>query len=139
MSQDVELILVRGLPGSGKSTFARKYYSHYAHFEADMFFEQKGRYVPALIGKAHEWCQHQTLKALQARQSVVVSNTATRRWELAPYLEIAAKTGAKVKVVKCVGKFCNIHNVPVRTLEDMRKRWEDVEGETVYNPHDEVG
>ena len=38
-----ELVLVRGLPGSGKSTYARSL--GYPNFEADMFFIKDGKYV----------------------------------------------------------------------------------------------
>jgi len=37
-----ELILVRGLPGSGKSTFAKSLGG--VHIETDMFFIQDGEY-----------------------------------------------------------------------------------------------
>jgi tRNA uridine 5-carbamoylmethylation protein Kti12 len=38
----MKLILIRGLPGSGKSTIAREYVKQgYHHFEADMYFEKK--------------------------------------------------------------------------------------------------
>jgi adenylate kinase family enzyme len=34
------LIIIRGLPGSGKSTFAKSYFNGYIHLEADMYFVQ---------------------------------------------------------------------------------------------------
>jgi hypothetical protein len=38
------LIIVRGIAGSGKTTFVKKTFPEAAHYEADMFFEQKGEY-----------------------------------------------------------------------------------------------
>ncbi len=40
------LILIRGLPGSGKTTFAKELASTFGvkHYEADMFFEVDGVY-----------------------------------------------------------------------------------------------
>lgn len=42
-----DLFIIRGLPGSGKSMFARTIASSMddtVHFEADMFFERDGEY-----------------------------------------------------------------------------------------------
>ena len=52
------LILVRGIPGSGKSTFARSLGG--VHYEADMFFlDEMSNYVfdVTKIKDAHSWCQ----------------------------------------------------------------------------------
>jgi ABC-type proline/glycine betaine transport system ATPase subunit len=46
--------LIRGLPGSGKSTMA-KLMDGFVHFEADMYFEVGGEFVydPANVSKVH--------------------------------------------------------------------------------------
>jgi len=50
-----ELLIVRGLPGSGKTVMAKKM-TGYVHLEADMYFEVNGKYEydRAKVGKAHE-------------------------------------------------------------------------------------
>ena len=53
------LVLLRGLPGSGKS-----YLGHYiwtSVFEADKYFEQDGEYKfdPSKLKEAHQWCKDQ--------------------------------------------------------------------------------
>ena len=56
------LILVRGIPGSGKSTFANLIWNSYAICEADKFFYDKdGNYNfdPSKLKQAHEWCQNE--------------------------------------------------------------------------------
>ncbi len=70
------LTLVRGLPGTGKSTYAKTLDAILV--EADQFFIDKNdnyQYDPALIKNAHAWCQLETKRLLRAGFDVVVANT----------------------------------------------------------------
>lgn len=118
-----ELILIRGLPGSGKSTIAKDLaLVGFEHFEADMFFVVNGqyRYEGTRIRDAHSWCQKMTRQALATGKKVVVSNTFTQLREMEPYLSL---TGS-VRVVEAQGKWQNTHGVPIEMLERMAQRWE---------------
>lgn len=124
----MELILIRGLPGSGKSTMARAMTTH-EHYEADMFFigsDGVYRYDPKKIKNAHEWCQRETFKALANGKNVVVSNTFTRRFEIEPYFEMAVAFGIQPKILEATGNWPNVHGVPVEIIEKMRQRWENL-------------
>ena len=118
-----ELIIIRGITGSGKTTLAKAEYPQHAHFEADMFFIKDGEYKFDIkkLGSAHKWCQAQVKDSLDAGMDVVVANTFTRKWEMKPYLEM----GHSVKVVVAKGEFPNTHGVPQAVIENMKKRWED--------------
>lgn len=62
-----ELVLIHGLPDSGKTTIARELASNgFEHFEADMFFTIDGvyRYDASCVREAHAWCQKMTRQAL---------------------------------------------------------------------------
>lgn len=122
------LILVRGLPGSGKSMLADKLVPTMAqrHYEADQYFMVDGvyRFDITKIGKAHEWCQNKTKRSLCEGFSVVVSNTFTTARELQPYFDIAKSMGGVPQVILCQGQWGNTHNVPQDTLERMKARFE---------------
>jgi len=83
------LFLVRGIPGSGKSTFAKHIWNEYAICEADKFFHNKetGEYNfdASRLKEAHEWCRNEVETKMKDHQvnpqyypEIVVSNTFTQ-------------------------------------------------------------
>lgn len=118
----MKITLIRGVPGSGKTTLAKTLSTH--HFEADMFFDMNGGYNPQKIKAAHLWCQGKAFAALAEGHHVVVSNTFTRRWEMEPYIKAAKTVGAEVEEIICTGTWPNVHGVPPEKVEQMRERFE---------------
>lgn len=123
------LMLIRGLPGSGKTTVAKKMMlDGYVHVEADMFFEDEYdnyHFDPTRIKEAHEWCQDLTEEYMECGLDVVVSNTFTMRWEMDPYMKLADKYDYDVIVRVERGEYKNIHNVPQEVIDRMKARWEE--------------
>lgn len=119
------LVLIRGMPGSGKSTMA-KALTGFCHYEADQYFQTKDGYDfdKALIKTAHKKCQYNTRNALQDGYSVVVSNTFTQHWEMQPYWDMAKEFNIPCHEMTCHGNFQNVHNVPQSVIEAMQNRWE---------------
>lgn len=126
MSASLKLILIRGLPGSGKSTRARSLDAF--HVEADMYFvNSDGDYCfdPALLPKAHEWCQNRAEDALKQGNDVVVSNTFVKRWEMKAYRNMARRHGAELVIEVCREQYGNIHGVPESVVKRMKKEWQE--------------
>ena len=124
------LILLRGLPGSGKSTFAKTLVNKdYCHKEADMFFvDSEGNYKfePSKIKDAHRWCQEEVDFLMKYEHSpLVVSNTFTQEWEMDAYYQLAEKYGYTVFSVIIENRHngINEHGVPDEKLEQMRARF----------------
>jgi tRNA uridine 5-carbamoylmethylation protein Kti12 len=127
---DLRLILVRGLPGSGKSTIAKTIAQDgtIKHLETDMYWInlKTGEYEFDMnhLADAHEWCQNNTAMWLGMGTSIVVSNTFTTKRELYPYFTIAKVYGIVPQVILAQNQFDNVHNVPQAVLDRMKDRFE---------------
>lgn len=127
------LTILRGCPGSGKSTKAQEIISNNPgtlHYEADMFFEKNGvyKYVASEIGNAHIWCQNQVTRGLQDGHSVIVSNTFTKLKEFSYYIRTAQRMGIPYEVIHMTGNFKNIHGTPDEVIQRMKDHFQP------YNP-----
>lgn len=127
-SRSIELVLIRGLPGSGKSTMAMgTMFEDFEHYEADQFFTDASgayKYDREKIEDAHEWCQRETFKSLANGKRVVVSNTFTRLREMEPYFDMAKTFGIEPRIIEATGNWPSVHGVPAEVVEKMRQRWE---------------
>ena len=126
------LYIVRGLPGSGKSTFAKSLGG--VHFEADQFFMVDGEYKfdGSKIKDAHKWCQNEVNTAMILNHTanlnnvIVVSNTFTQEWEMENYYRLAYEYGYQIFsfIVENRHGGKNVHNVPSYKLESMKDKFE---------------
>jgi len=128
----MKLIIVRGLPGSGKSTFCKSNFDC-LHVEADMFFMQDDEYNfnRSRLGIAHSNCLKMATNVLKSGSDVVVANTFTTTKEMQPYINLARSYRAELKVYCLKNKYESIHNVPTEVIERMEERFEDYSGEVV--------
>jgi len=134
------LVIVRGIPGSGKSTFAEYCVKNLAeanitatHCESDDYWMHDGVYKfdARFLYKAHEWCFKKVFESFKNSKIVFVTNRFTTMKELNTYLNEAAQRGLKVTVVRMANEFQNQHEVPELTLEAMRNRFCDYPGEVI--------
>ena len=133
------LVLIRGLPGSGKTTLAKAYLGQFtksllpwdrlrcAHFETDMFFYRDGKYQydPKLLDVAQRQCLAQTEAAMRdCLHIIVVSNNFIRLWEMELYIKLANAFGYTVQEIILSAPFQNVHGVPPEAIERMRKHFQ---------------
>jgi predicted kinase len=128
------LIILRGLPGSGKTSFAKYMFSNNI-FEADQYFyDNEGNYNfdASKLHQAHLDCQRRVEELMkisdttQYGQEIVVSNTSTTEKELQPYLNLADKYNYKVVSLIVENRHGNksVHGVPDEKLEQMKNRFQ---------------
>ena len=125
------LYIIRGLPGSGKSTFAQSLVlanliMHY--WEADDFMKNTdGQYQfdPTRLGECHSKCKHEVRIDMEAGLNVAVSNTSTTEKELKPYLDMAKEYGYTVVSLIVENRHGNesTHGVPDESMRAMRNRF----------------
>ena len=86
---DKLLILLRGVPGAGKSSLANFVWNSGVVFEADKFFDTPDggyKFDATKLKEAHEWCKLGVQTAMEENiqtdgkyyPQIVVSNTFTR-------------------------------------------------------------
>ena len=108
------LIIVRGIAGSGKTTFAKKTFPEAAHYEADMYFKQGGKHKfdASKLREAHNWCKKHVYECIRNRETVVVSNNFIQAWEVYPYISYALLHNEAVILIELKTFYGSIHSVP---------------------------
>lgn len=135
-----KLVIMRGLPGSGKSTYIKEYTNGWNAkvCSADDYFvdtDSVYRFNPTNIDKAHEQCKRLALKYMHDEVPLVfIDNTNTQHWEYQLYIDMAELFGYEV-TIKTIGETTisaceeydkrNVHGVPFEAIVRMAKRWED--------------
>jgi len=137
------MILIRGLPGSGKSTYAMYLQDAYNKIDKVMpmwaeadhrMHDDEGNYLfdPTLLEFVHKECWKDAQRAaIEGLPCIIVSNTFSQLWEIKPYKELAMAYGYTFDVIKVTSQYGNTHNVPEATIQKMKDRWQYYEGESI--------
>ena len=130
---DRNLILVRGVSGSGKSEFVDFIFPTSLVISTDDFFMNGDNYEfdKSLLSENHAKC----LKSVETEMdfpttdmgfNIIVHNTFTQSWEMKPYEELADKYGYNFYtiIVENRHKSDSIHDVPEDVIDAQKKRFE---------------
>ena len=126
------LILLRGLPGSGKSALAEVLSENkkFPVFSVDNYFTnaQTGKYFfnHQENHLAYKQCEAQTRKCLiEGIEKVFVDNTFTIDWEMEPYFRMASDYGYRIFVVTVENRHGseNVHGISREQLEKMASKY----------------
>lgn len=130
-----DLILLRGVPGSGKTTLGNIIlFSNQSNIQdvlsADNFFiNEKREYIfdSTKLKEAHNDCQVKCAERMRNQFSkIVVANTFTQEWEMEPYFIMAERYNYRIHTIIVENRHGNknIHNVPDEKIEQMVKRFD---------------
>ena len=127
-----ELVIVRGLPGSGKSTAAKKLIdAGYTHIEADMYHLNKrtGVYEFDVNRRTHawEWIKETMTNLLMSGQNVVLAGVFPQNKLLQSLKDGCDYMGVGFTVLTAEANHGNIHGVPADVLKGMRDVWEPLD------------
>ncbi len=126
-------IILRGLPGSGKSKLAKALYaSGYGDIaSADYFFGLSGEYLFDFkqLKEAHQWCFDVFTSGVNRGIPCIVDNTNTTKKEYQKYVDYAKQHGYNVTILTVETDLTdeelakrNVHGVLVETIRKMRER-----------------
>jgi len=132
------LILIRGLEGAGKATLANLIVDdredRVSLCAFDYFFDEEGNFNfdPVHFKKSQTWCLEECESLIDSYDVIVVHNSFTRKWECAPYYDLAKNKGMQIHVISLYDGGLNDHElaerneygVPVHIIKKQRSRWD---------------
>lgn len=123
------LSIIRGLPGSGKSTFARDHFPGVFHVENDMFHVTDGKYMfdqkkcQRVFGTVLSMVE----MTLRLGADVTVSNVFMKLSSISRFVVLAREIGANVEIYQMAGQnFGDVHWVPSNVKASMERGFADI-------------
>lgn len=137
LKSSLNLILIRGLPGTGKTTMSEALLRRRVvetYWEADQYFSWEGgayEFLPMEINHAHAWCQLNVRRQLTGKRSVAVSNVFARLQHIGDYAKVASELGAGFCVIEMPNNISSVdlalrskHGLSTERIAEMRNGWE---------------
>lgn len=138
----MKIKVMRGIPGSGKSTIANELYTNGLDsvgagaiiVSADHYFMKDGAYIynSVLISEAHKSCMRSFLTHINhGTRLIIVDNTNINVEDMAPYIAVGEAMGYDVEIVQVntdpeVAAARNVHGVPKGQVLNMHSRLQTI-------------
>lgn len=133
-SEPKKLIIMRGLPGSGKSTKSSALSAGGVSLSTDEFWGPNYDFDVTRLGDAHRWNENRANKAMQEGITpIVIDNVNNTSYAARAYVRAAQKYGYEVEFAESdtpwrfnVEELAkrNKHNVPQERIQEMLDDWE---------------
>ncbi|MCB0410429.1 MAG: AAA family ATPase [Flavobacteriales bacterium] len=131
MKKYKDLILLRGLPGAGKSELANSLSEdgkHPVYSVDDYFTDEAGNYkfIFEENHKAYTLCQTNTEKSMkEGKSKIILHNTFTLDWEIEPYFDLAKKYNYRVFVLTVENYHGNknVHQLSDEQIQKMAAKY----------------
>lgn len=136
-----KLIIIRGLPGSGKTTYAKNMVleeqaagQSAVYLEEEMFFAKTHQkfHDAAQLTISGEWLNGQIAENLKYLDVVIVSNVCPSKSRLEEFKALADRENAEFEVYRLKTHW--VDKLPKFALDSLDKRTEDWPGEIVILP-----
>ena len=138
-----DVLVLQGLPGSGKSTWWQEYFQSAVVLSADSFFydeNKKYHFDESKLGEAHTWCLMEFVKALQnpdlASKTIIVDNNNTTVHEVSPYMNLPKcfNRHAMLLTFHCSIETCIRRQQHKVSIPDMMKKSRQLGAESLRMP-----
>lgn len=129
------VLIFRGLPGAGKSTYLSKHFPNAVVCSADQYFiDQSGNYNfnPKLLNEAHRSCFRKFLTACNVGNKLIaVDNTNTQLFEFYGYVQVALAYAFDLEIIRLetpidIAAKRNVHGVSLNNVKLMKERFQEI-------------
>ena len=119
------LLILRGLPGSGKTTLAHILSDDCVAADDYPLIHQKDGFHKEFVPEGHEWCKLQVKEMMESgKPLIVVHNTNVLQEHMQPYIALAKEYGYMYFVLHVQGRYPNVHGVDDAGIASMKTKWE---------------